>query len=264
MRRAASSMSRSVSTGIPASAAASGRFGVTTYASGRISRVRASRASACNSGSPDFAIITGSTTIFPGAWARSLSATLPMIADVDSMPIFTASAPKSDSTASICRATKSGGRFRTPCTPREFWAVMAVRTDIPNTENAENVLRSAWMPAPPPESDPAMVSAFGTAIDLSSIRAGGDALKPARLEPLLAGQRGLHLLEHVEILLQAAHVVLHFQDRRAELRGGAERATRLPGLFEYGAQALRVGTALVDRATHIADGERAQNDPDHR
>ena len=32
---------------------------------------------------------------------------------------------------------------------------------MPNTRNAENVLRSAWMPAPPPESEPAMVRALG-------------------------------------------------------------------------------------------------------
>src|SRR5207247_5714024 len=32
---------------------------------------------------------------------------------------------------------------------------------IPNTPSAENVLRSAWMPAPPPESEPAIVSARG-------------------------------------------------------------------------------------------------------
>jgi hypothetical protein len=31
-------------------------------------------------------------------------------------------------------------------------------------------LRSAWMPAPPPESEPAMVSAFGTLITTRSIR----------------------------------------------------------------------------------------------
>src|ERR687887_2468837 len=32
---------------------------------------------------------------------------------------------------------------------------------IPYTPSALNVLRSAWIPAPPPESDPAMVSTFG-------------------------------------------------------------------------------------------------------
>src|SRR5215813_10221951 len=87
-----------------------------------------------------------------------------MIEAVESMPIFTASAPKSESTESIWAATNSGGRLKTPCTPTEFWAVTAVSTDMPNTRNAEKVFRSAWIPAPPPESDPAMVSALGTLI----------------------------------------------------------------------------------------------------
>src|SRR2546428_4928012 len=93
-----------------------------------------------------------------------------MISAVESMPSFTASAPRSPRTASIWAATNGGGRLYTPLTPTEFCAVTAVRTDIPNTRNAENVLRSAWMPAPPPESEPAMVSAFGTRITSGSIR----------------------------------------------------------------------------------------------
>ena len=37
-------------------------------------------------------------------------------------------------------------------------AVTAVITDMPKAPCAAKVLRSAWMPAPPPESEPAMVS----------------------------------------------------------------------------------------------------------
>ena len=85
-----------------------------------------------------------------------------MTAGCDSMPIFTASTARSVNTLSICCATNSGGRSKMPLTPTEFCAVTAVIADIPNTPNAENVLRSAWMPAPPPESDPAMVRAFAT------------------------------------------------------------------------------------------------------
>ena len=84
-----------------------------------------------------------------------------MMGAVESMPHLAASAPKSSSTESSCWATKAGGRFSTPWTPMEFCAVTAVITDIPNTRKAEKVLRSAWMPAPPPESDPAMVRALG-------------------------------------------------------------------------------------------------------
>jgi hypothetical protein len=32
---------------------------------------------------------------------------------------------------------------------------------IPNTPSALNVFRSAWIPAPPPESEPAIESALG-------------------------------------------------------------------------------------------------------
>jgi hypothetical protein len=38
-----------------------------------------------------------------------------------------------------------------------FCAVIAVITDIANTPLADIALMSAWIPAPPPESDPAMV-----------------------------------------------------------------------------------------------------------
>lgn len=43
-----------------------------------------------------------------------------------------------------------------------FWAVTAVITLQPKTPRAENVFRSAWIPAPPPLSEPAMVKALAT------------------------------------------------------------------------------------------------------
>src|SRR5438552_3837384 len=162
-------MSASVVTSISASAAASGRFGVTTSASGRSSLASAARASGWSSASPALAIITGSRTTRALPCARRRSDTTPMIGAVESIPIFTASASKSESTESIWRPTNSGGRLKTPWTPTEFWAVTAVITLIPNTRNAEKVLRSAWMPAPPPESEPAMVRALGTLITARSI-----------------------------------------------------------------------------------------------
>ena len=90
-----------------------------------------------------------------------MAATASMIGAVESIPHLAASAPKSESTERSCWATKAGGRLSTPCTPREFCAVTAVITDMPKTRKAEKVFRSAWMPAPPPESDPAMVRALG-------------------------------------------------------------------------------------------------------
>jgi hypothetical protein len=40
-----------------------------------------------------------------------------------------------------------------------FCAVMAAMAEVPKTPNWWNVFKSAWIPAPPPESDPAIVSA---------------------------------------------------------------------------------------------------------
>src|SRR5512139_753851 len=45
--------------------------------------------------------------------------------------------------------------------PHVFWAVSAVTALIPKTPMVVKVFRSAWIPAPPPESEPAMVSARG-------------------------------------------------------------------------------------------------------
>mmetsp|Transcript_7758 Transcript_7758/g.28141 ORF Transcript_7758/g.28141 Transcript_7758/m.28141 type:complete len:225 (-) Transcript_7758:378-1052(-) len=74
------------------------------------------------------------------------------------MPVFTASAPMSPTTASICSPTKPASTPLIELTPRVFWAVSAVIADIPKTPYEEQVFRSAWLPAPPPESDPEMHS----------------------------------------------------------------------------------------------------------
>jgi len=110
--------------------------------------------------------MTGSTTSFSTRRGDSASATVSMMPALASMPHLAASTPKSSSTDSICRATKEGERHSTACTPTEFCAVTAVMADMPNTRYAENVFRSAWMPAPPPESLPAIVKALG--IDMAS------------------------------------------------------------------------------------------------
>ena len=74
------------------------------------------------------------------------------------MPILMTSAPMSPITTSICWRMKSGGTGITPCTPRVFCAVSAVIAVAAKAPSAVTVLMSAWMPAPPPESEPAMTS----------------------------------------------------------------------------------------------------------
>src|SRR5215217_4299903 len=77
------------------------------------------------------------------------------------MPIFTASAPRSERTTSICSSTNEAGIAITLATPRVFWAVSAVIAVIAKPPNMVIVLISAWMPAPPPESEPAMTRMRG-------------------------------------------------------------------------------------------------------
>ena len=56
----------------------------------------------------------------------------------------------------------SGGSSCTAVTAVVFWAVSATSTLVPYTPAAANAFRSAWMPAPPPESDVAIVKTRGT------------------------------------------------------------------------------------------------------
>ena len=73
-----------------------------------------------------------------------------------SIPILTASTPMSLATARTWAMIISGGIGWTAVTPTVFWAVIAVIAVMPCTPQAANAFRSAWMPAPPPESEPAI------------------------------------------------------------------------------------------------------------
>src|SRR3712207_8558065 len=53
-----------------------------------------------------------------------------------------------------------------------FCAVSAVIAVMPCTPQAAKALRSAWMPAPPPESDPAIESTAGTGLRGMFARSG--------------------------------------------------------------------------------------------
>src|SRR5690606_28122662 len=75
-------------------------------------------------------------------------------------PLFTAWGRRSSATASSCASTSGSATAVQSRTPTVFCAVIAVMTLVPNTPKRWKVLRSAWMPAPPPESEPGMVSAI--------------------------------------------------------------------------------------------------------
>ena len=90
-----------------------------------------------------------------------MAATSRTIAALASMPVLVPSTAKSSRTVSTCWRTNAGSRAITARTSAVFWAVTAVRAQVPWTRCAANVFRSACAPAPPPESEPAMVSAVG-------------------------------------------------------------------------------------------------------
>ena len=104
---------------------------------------------------------TGSTTRRGSSPRRARSDTVATVAAVASIPVFTLRTAKSSRTVSICCCTNVGSSATTPRTSAVFCAVTAVRAQVPYTRNAAKVFRSACAPAPPPESDPAMVRAVG-------------------------------------------------------------------------------------------------------
>src|SRR5262245_12211148 len=73
------------------------------------------------------------------------------------MPVLSASAPMSLRTTSICWAMKPGSTVTTPCTPSVSCAVSAVIAVAAKASIAVTALMSAWIPAPPPESEPATI-----------------------------------------------------------------------------------------------------------
>jgi hypothetical protein len=67
-------------------------------------------------------------------------------------------------TASSCSRMNAGGTSCTAVTAVVFCAVRATIALIPWQPSAAKAFRSAWMPAPPPESEVAIVSARGTTV----------------------------------------------------------------------------------------------------
>ena len=132
-----------------------------TSASGIRSSTRALSAEGFRRFDPDVALATGSTTRDGMLASRRALAASRIIAAENSMPVFAETTGKAEHTASICLPTNPFGVGAIPVTPSGFWAVRQVIALVPKTPRAENVLRSAWIPAPPPLSDPAIVMATG-------------------------------------------------------------------------------------------------------
>src|SRR5436189_4847515 len=77
------------------------------------------------------------------------------------MPVFTAAGFSPSKIACNCPRTILALHASIASTRFGFCAVRQVITLVPCTPSEANVFRSAWTPAPPPLSDPAMVSAIG-------------------------------------------------------------------------------------------------------
>src|SRR3990170_3638531 len=159
IRRAAARASARDRTRRPASRSASYRFGVTRSAWGSRCRISASAKSPRSSRAPTVATITGSTTR-GNFLSSSSSETVRTMSAEYNIPVFAPPMSKSDSTARSCARTSSTGSGKIELTVRVFWAVTHVITDHPWTPTAAKLLRSAWMPAPPPLSLPAIVRAL--------------------------------------------------------------------------------------------------------
>src|SRR5688500_16713920 len=144
---------------MPHSSSASGILGVSTVAKGNRRVRNASSASSSSSLAPEVATMTGSTTSCAGRCVSIASATAWMTFAFASIPSLTAPMRKSSKQASICARRKPISGTWTAVTPRVFCAVSAAIAERPCTPCAAKVFRSAWIPAPPPESEPAMVSA---------------------------------------------------------------------------------------------------------
>ena len=163
MRRAASFLASSDRISILVSVSASGILGVTRNAWLMSSVFIAPSASSSSSRSPLLAIMTGSTTSSGISRSRTAAATASTIAALASMPVLAACTPKSETTASICAVTRSAGQRFNHRHPERVLRRHRRDGAMPYTPCAANVLRSAWMPAPAPESLPAIVSAIASA-----------------------------------------------------------------------------------------------------
>ena len=166
----------------PESARASSTFGVITVARGSTRSISAAFAAGSSRVAPLEAIITGSTTTGASPTSSRPSSTASIVRSSASIPTLTASTPMSETTARTWATIISGSTAATISTPSVFWAVSAVIAVVPWTPQRANAFRSAWIPAPPPESDPAIARQVRTDAWLTHPGYSGSR-SPVRLQP---------------------------------------------------------------------------------
>src|SRR5438046_7615814 len=105
-----------------------------------------------------------------------------------------------------------------PLTPLVFCAVRAVMAEAPYTPSAANVFRSAWMPAPPEESEPAMVSAIGVVIArLAGIEIVASGPCPVLARRVIASKFLRAILHQARSLVETTAMVPFFVQIKCKL-----------------------------------------------
>src|SRR2546421_1129050 len=146
-------------------------------------------------------------------------------------------------------------------TSRVFWAVRATIADIPCTPAAANAFRSAWIPAPPPESEPAIVKQRGTTALPSPVLTGSGSTGVISARKGTPVTPGYHRRMAVSAALwdellegeQVAHVetVPPEDPRTVSLPEGLEprlrEALSFPALYVHQGEAL----AAAERGEHV-------------
>src|SRR5262245_35494327 len=162
-----------------------------------------------------------------------------MIRREKSIPLFAASTPMSPNTTSSSSRMNSGGASCTERTSAVDWAVRATIALMPWQPSAANAFRSAWIPAPPPESEPAIVRQRG-------ITAAEASIGPVAIVTWDELLQGGELAYRTEIPAQHADIVaipdgLHPRvlDSLSELG--------LEGLYRHQAEAFHA----AERGEHI-------------
>ena len=135
-----------------------------TNAKGNSLVFRASMACSSIKRAPLVATMTGSTTIFLAEYCFNLLAMVSINSCLETIPILTASGKISVKMASSSWPRNSGVALKISVTPVVFCAVKAVMALVANTPLVVIVLISAWIPAPPLESEPAIVHAVNIKI----------------------------------------------------------------------------------------------------
>src|SRR5213076_717758 len=141
-----------------------------------------------------------------------------------------------------------------------FCTVMAVIAVIPCTPQRAKALRSAWMPAPPPESEPAIDSTAGTG--RSGIAVEGSPAAPSRRGQVAAVHRAAHVAEHLE-LGEPGQRLPHSQARTDQ---SVERLAPLADRAEQGPQVaghLLAAVALAPAAHAAGEIQRVLGSAHH-